>query len=87
MKYKFIIAALFSIVSQFTYAQKYYLFAGTYTGTGSKGIYVYQFDIGNGETKLLGSTDSTSNPSYLTVSENDNFIYTVNETAGKILAV
>lgn len=83
MEYRFILIVLFSIISQFIYAQKYYLFAGTYTGTGSKGIYVYEFDTGNGETKLLGSTDSASNPSYLTVSKNDNFIYAVNENGGE----
>ena len=64
-------------------AQNFYLFAGTYTGSGSKGIYVYDFNITTGKARLISNTDSVVNPSYLTVSHNGNFIYAVNETNGE----
>jgi 6-phosphogluconolactonase len=71
---------LFMIYNGFS--QSFYLFAGTYTNKGSKGIYVYQFDIKNGTAKLISSTDSVVNPSYLTISNDGKFIYSVNETGG-----
>lgn len=60
--------------------QKFYLFTGTYTGSGSKGIYVYQFDASKGTASLLSNTDSVANPSYLTVSGDGKYVYAVNET-------
>ena len=61
-------------------AQDYYLAIGTYTSTGSKGIYIYNFNAQTGKTKWISNTDSTTNPSYITFSRDGNFIYAVNET-------
>ena len=63
-------------------AQSFYLFAGTYTGSGSKGIYVYNFNAQTGNAKWVSNTDSSTNPSYLTVAHNGDFVYAVNETNG-----
>ncbi|MEO8415673.1 MAG: lactonase family protein [Ginsengibacter sp.] len=64
-------------------AQNYYLLAGTYTGTGSKGIYVYNFNAETGKVKWISNTDSViTNPSYLTASRSGDFVYAVNETNG-----
>ena len=63
-------------------SQSFYLFAGTYTSKGSKGIYVYQFDAKTGTAKLISNTDSVVNPSYLAISPDGKFIYSVNETGG-----
>ncbi|HUZ61868.1 MAG TPA: lactonase family protein [Hanamia sp.] len=63
-------------------AQKYYLFIGTYTNTGSKGIYVYDFNSKNGDVKWISNTDSVTNPSFLTISKNEKYVYAVNETHG-----
>ena len=60
-------------------SQKFYLLAGTYTNTGSKGIYVYTFDAASGKTAFVSSTDSVVNPSYLAISQNGNFVYSVND--------
>ncbi|GAA4750635.1 lactonase family protein [Flavisolibacter ginsenosidimutans] len=60
--------------------QKYYLFIGTYTGTGSKGIYVYQFDASTGKAKWVSNTDSVVNPSYLAVASGDTLLYACTET-------
>jgi 6-phosphogluconolactonase len=61
-------------------AQSYYLFIGTYTGSGSKGVYVYRFDSKSGEVEAISHTDSLANPSYLAISPSGKYVYTVNET-------
>ncbi len=58
----------------------FYLLAGTYTKTGSKGIYVYKFDAESGKPVLVSNTDSAVNPSYITLS--GKYLYAVNETGG-----
>lgn len=55
-----------------------YLILGTYTGSGSKGIYVYRFNTGTGKSDLV-STMESSNPSFLAISKNGDFVYAVNE--------
>lgn len=60
--------------------RKYNLLIGTYTNScESKGIYVYKFDTKNGNSKLVNSTEKVINPSYLTVSKNNDLVYAVNE--------
>jgi 6-phosphogluconolactonase len=71
---------LFSFIS--CSAQRFYLFIGTYTNTSSKGIYIYDFNSQTGEAKWISNTDSVTNPSYLTISKNQKFVYAVNETNG-----
>jgi len=73
---------LLGMATNFCSAQKMYLLAGTYTGTGSRGIYVYSFDDRDGHTTLLGSTDTASNPSFVVFSHDHRFVYAVNETHG-----
>ncbi|HSN10182.1 MAG TPA: lactonase family protein [Hanamia sp.] len=63
-------------------SKKYYLFIGTYTNTTSKGIYIYDFDSNTGDAKPLWNTDSVTNPSYLTISKDQKYVYAVNETHG-----
>ncbi len=63
-------------------AQNYHLLIGTYTSTGSKGIYVYNFNVQTGNAKWVSNTDSVVNPSYITLSHNGKFVYAVNETNG-----
>lgn len=66
----------FSVAAQNTF----YLLAGTYTGDGSEGIYVYEFDAATGKAKLVDSV-AASNPSYLVPAANGKFVYAVNEDA------
>lgn len=61
-------------------AQNFYLFVGTYTTNGSKGIYVYRFDAAAGTAEWVSNTDSSSNPSYLAIAPNKKYLYAVNET-------
>jgi 6-phosphogluconolactonase len=54
------------------------LLIGTYTkGCDSKGMYVYDFDSDTGDFNFKKCF--TINPSYLTVSNDNNFVYSVNE--------
>lgn len=58
----------------------YNLVIGTYTNTcESKGIYVYDFNAATGDFKHKSSTENVDSPSYLTVSADNKFIYSVNE--------
>ena len=61
-------------------AKTNYLLVGTYTNSGSKGIYVFDFNEAEGILEPLSNTDSVVNPSFVTF--DDNFIYAVNETNG-----
>ncbi|MBD0366210.1 MAG: lactonase family protein, partial [Flavisolibacter sp.] len=65
-----------------SFSQDYYLFIGTYTGSGSKGIYVYRFNASTGKADWISNTDSAANPSYLAIASGGNFVYAVNETGG-----
>ncbi len=59
------------------------LLIGTYTGSGSEGIYVYQFDQNSGEfisSEAVGMTE-IDNPSFLAVSD-ENIVYSVRELSG-----
>ena len=81
-------AALFifsGVVAQFSNR----LIIGTYTQTGSEGIYVAEFDPSSGKLSLLDSI-SANNPSYLCIAPNGRNVYAVSETAadkpGSVLA-
>jgi len=55
------------------------LVVGAYTSGNSKGIAVYRFYTETGRLAYLSQIDNVSNPSYLTVSKNNKFVYAVNE--------
>ena len=61
------------------FSQHYFLFIGTYTSGKSKGIYVYDFNAANGQLKWISNTDSSANPSFLTIAPDGKHIYAVNE--------
>ena len=65
----------------FTKSQVNYLFIGTYTDKGSKGIYVYKFDNTTGKATWVSNTEGLVNPSYLDVAPDGKHIYAVTETA------
>ncbi len=74
----------------FTYAQKkktgpssFDLLVGTYTTGKSKGIYVYRFYVEGGRLAYLNEIDDVANPSYLCVSDNNKYVYAVNEIGKK----
>ncbi|RZL50663.1 MAG: lactonase family protein [Pedobacter sp.] len=73
----FLLVALFSAF--IAPAQNYNLIIGTYTNKGnSEGIYVYDYNSSTADTKLKSTTKST-NSSYLTIAQDNKFLYAVNE--------
>ena len=57
-----------------------YLIVGTYTSDKSKGVYVYDFNSADGACNEI-SYVNTSNPSYVAVSPNEEFVFAVNENS------
>ena len=58
------------------------LLVGTYTDTGSKGIYTYRLNTETLQTTLLTETE-VENPSFMAVSEDSKMVYAVSEIAEK----
>jgi len=80
---KFIFASLL-LIGSFAFSQskktsaEKYLLIGTYTSGKSEGIYVYKFNTQSGEFKFVSSAKA-DNPSFISVSPNEKFVYAVNE--------
>jgi 6-phosphogluconolactonase len=55
------------------------LFAGRYTETGGKGLYILDLNPGEGTFKLLSETDAGPNPSYFCISKKKGLIYAADE--------
>src|SRR5215469_14406984 len=58
---------------------RYFVYVGTYTDKGSKGIYAYRFDPSSGELGDIGLVATTDNPSFLAVATDDKSLYALNE--------
>lgn len=78
---RLLLSFCFSLVSLCISAQNYYLFIGTYTSGGSKGIYVYDFNSQTGVARWVSNTDSSANPSFLTIAPDGKHLYAVNEVS------
>lgn len=82
----------FLLITIMTYGQSagdYYLLIGTYSTTPSDGIEVYDYNSITGQYKFVGKA-ATKNPSYLAVSPDKKFIYSVAENGqpngGRVVA-
>ncbi|HSC53184.1 MAG TPA: lactonase family protein [Phnomibacter sp.] len=79
---KIAIAFLVGAIGFTGYAQESLTFyIGTYTKSGSYGIYVAQFNIGTGAIAITDSI-AAENPSYLALNKAGNRIYAVTENGG-----
>ena len=78
---RFILHILLLMLSTSVLGQQYYLFIGTYTGTGSKGIYVYRFNSQTGALQPVSSTENVSNPSFLALHPSGKYLYACNENS------
>ena len=76
----------FFTISFHSNAQNANLLVGTYTTSGSKGIYVFNFDTATGKAIELSHTDSSNNPEYLTITKDKQFVYAVNEIKDGMVA-
>src|SRR4051812_13159870 len=74
-----LLLALPSLSQAQTKAKTYDLLIGTYTTGKSEGIYVYRFNTQTGKATYLNKVTGVNNPSYITVSTNRKFVYSVNE--------
>lgn len=85
-----VIALFFSVLAKSQ--QQFYLLTGTYTSGKSEGIYVYRFNTGDGTVEAVSSMQ-LSNPSFITVSPDQKYVYAVQEngdnkgTGGAITAL
>ena len=77
--FKLILTIGLIIVSTISKAQHLNLLVGTYTQKGSNGIYLYQLDTTTGQLKAISHTEKVSNPSFLAISKDKQFVYAVNE--------
>ncbi len=60
----------------------FYMLVGTYTSGGSTGIYVYKFDTETVTAEYVSETKAL-NPTYLAVSTNERYVYSVGENNEK----
>ncbi len=77
-------AAFATVLSSFKIAgmndKHHYLLVGTYTsGNTSGGIYVYDFDDKTGVLTAVSHTENVVNPSYLALTKDEKYLYSVNE--------
>lgn len=80
------LAGIFILLGVFTMSAQdnYNLLVGTYTNEcDSDGIYVYDFNTATAQAKLRKHTEKVASPSFLTVSPDKKFIYSVNEDGPK----
>jgi 6-phosphogluconolactonase len=80
MRFKILSIFLFIAIASFGQSKEYYLLVGTYTkpkGNG-EGIYIYRFNTTTGSATFVNKT-TTENPSYLTFSNDEKFVYSVNQ--------
>lgn len=69
-----------------TSAQSLRVFIGTYTGTGSQGIYTTTFDLKKGTFSAPTTAAETPNPSFLDLSPDLKVLYAVNESPSGVRA-
>ncbi len=82
-KFLSIACFLFGIVA-FSQNDRSTLYIGTYTNAcESKGIYIFDFDTQTADFVQKTSTSKVINPSFLSVSEDKKFVYSVNENGAE----
>lgn len=81
MRYLCILLAVF--FSADCFSQQYYLFVGGYTNGAGKGIYVYRFNAATGNVDSVSVIEGVEHPSYLAVSPNGKYVYSVNQWRGE----
>ena len=83
-RYCTIIAGFLIGFNVFSQQNNFNLIVGTYTNScESKGIYVYDFNTETADFKLKSNTENVINPSFLDTSQDNKFLYAVNENGTK----
>lgn len=73
---------LFSILFIPAKGQQPFMLVGTYDSPKSEGIYVFRFNSSTGMAEVV-SHIKTSNPSYISISPDEKFVYAVHENGNK----
>ncbi len=60
-------------------ANRYWVYAGTYTGPQSKGIYAFKFDADSGKMEPAFLAGELTRPSFLAIHPNRKYLYAVSE--------
>lgn len=80
-RFRTIIAFLLVNLHSFSQTNKTYLFVGTYTDDKpDNGIYIYEFDSSTGDLTSVSQGTNITNPSFLTISPNGNYLYACTDT-------
>lgn len=81
LRKKFLLLSLLALgVSQLLFAQRYYLFVGSYNQDKSKaGIYIYRFNPGDGTVQAASAVSQVLNPAYLVPSADGHYLYACTE--------
>ncbi len=83
MKQKIVLSLIALLCGIIVKAQQpYYLLTGTYTSAKSEGIYVYRFNSSDGTAQAVSQV-KISNPSFVAISPDERFVYSVEEDADK----
>ncbi|MFN8395964.1 MAG: lactonase family protein [Bacteroidia bacterium] len=80
---KMLLVAFLTSIACLAFGQssKTYLFVGTYTdGKPDKGIHIYAFDSHSGNLKQVSSGRRLTNPSFLTLSPDGQYVYACTDT-------
>ncbi len=84
MKKNASIILIFSVLISFSQERISNLLIGTYTNScNSTGIYLYNFNSDSGDFKKISVSEKAINPSFLTVSDDRKYIYSVNENGAE----
>jgi hypothetical protein len=62
-------------------SEEYWMYVGTYTSGGSRGIYPFRFGVAGGELFPAGEATRISNPSFLALHPNNRYLYSVSEVS------
>lgn len=80
-KLKILLTFLLLNLHSFSQPTKTILFVGTYTDDKpDSGIYIYEFNDSTGDLKLVNQGSNITNPSFLAISPNGNFLYACTDT-------
>ena len=78
----FMFFSVFQVYSQNENIKK--LYVGTYTSEGSEGIYLCNFNSESGEISLNKTFKGVDNPSFLKISTDRKYLYSVSRTTKEI---
>lgn len=69
---------LFSFSGSHAQQEKEIMYVGTFFGTGSEGIYVFEFDRAKGKLTWIQTVPTLESPTFLAIHPSGKFLYSVN---------